>query len=167
MLETLVLDLDETLIHSVTMNQARNMNLKPYKHYRFAQFIILERPYLAQFLRSASENFNLVVWTAASEGYARFIVHNILQKYTKRPIQAILFDRHCDISERSTGILKHLDILKKIPKFSKPKSMILIDDNPDVAKQNNQVITIHKYTGNLSDNELLNIQKVLSIIHNS
>ncbi len=47
------------------------------------------------------KNFNVHIWTAASKGYASFIIEEfILKKDPSRKINLVLFDHHCRVSKR-------------------------------------------------------------------
>ena len=80
---TLVLDMDEMLV-----GNASDANVSPddisFHKFRDRSYIHIHRPYLAQFLQYASENFEVVLWTAGTPGYANECVRNILRA-TKLP----------------------------------------------------------------------------------
>ena len=67
----LILDLDETLIHSTYIDL--QLNQTPYK-YKF--FYIYQRPFLKEFLESVSQHFDLAIWSASKTDYVKQIIKN-------------------------------------------------------------------------------------------
>ena len=66
-MKTLVLDLDETLIHASTVPESR-----PDSIVRLAdgtRFYILKRPYLEEFLEQMSKIYELVIYTAGEQDF--------------------------------------------------------------------------------------------------
>lgn len=85
----LVLDLDETLIHSVGNIQDADVTLKVGKN--VLKFNI--RPYCYRFLEEMDKFYNVVVYTASTESYAHPIVEYLNKP--KRTIKAVLARNHC------------------------------------------------------------------------
>lgn len=76
-MKTLILDLDETLIHT-------RKNLDNNKDsYDFtidldgSEYFVSKRPYLDKFLEFAKKDFNIIIWTSASRDYAEAILDKI------------------------------------------------------------------------------------------
>ena len=79
----LILDLDQTLISSESVNAINSDSLKKKSDFFRVDVLddfykIFSRPYLQEFLDYAFKNFNVSVWTAASKDYALFIIENII-----------------------------------------------------------------------------------------
>ncbi|CAN0201861.1 unnamed protein product, partial [Hapterophycus canaliculatus] len=76
--KTLVLDLDETLIHARTdvrkMGEGRFdfMDQRPPR-----RVFVRKRPHLREFLEAASELFEVVLFTAATEEFANAVVEHV------------------------------------------------------------------------------------------
>lgn len=71
-LRTIVLDLDETLINSVTL----------YEDDDKVEFETFLRPFVIEFLESLSHHYELILFTKATEDYARTILEGFnLTKY--------------------------------------------------------------------------------------
>lgn len=85
----LVLDLDETLIHSVGNIQDADVTLKVGKN--VLKFNI--RPYCYRFLEEMDKHYNVIVYTASTESYAHPIVEYLNKP--KRTIKAVLSRGHC------------------------------------------------------------------------
>jgi len=166
----IILDLDETLVHAVPFKELAAAGRAPFgdfKYHVFDQYVIFERPHLAEFLRALSAQYTISVWTAASESYAHFIVDNILAPLVSRPIPVVLHSAHCQKSRALTGILKHLDILYEAPPGApkyKRGDTILVDDNPGVLAQNSMVIQIAPFLLKRGDDELARVAEKIARI---
>lgn len=73
--KTLVLDLDETLIHSlfrtsVGYGQGHMIEVKLLNNHTLTLLSVLKRPYCHEFLDAVSQWYNLVVYTASVQSYA-------------------------------------------------------------------------------------------------
>ena len=143
------LDLDQTLISSELLdkNEAEEgdtvYDIEKNKvkarsfHFQNMQglYVIFERPHLQDFLTFLFENFNVSVWTAASQDYANFIVQNIvIGEHTDRKLKYFLCNYHgCKSSSLFNGSkdLKMLWECYKIPNCNSSNTFIL-DDNSEV-----------------------------------
>lgn len=67
----LILDLDETLVHAseVPLGRAADFRVGPYHVYR--------RPHLDEFLDICARDFQVAVWSSASDNYAEAVVREI------------------------------------------------------------------------------------------
>lgn len=167
MIQNIVLDLDHTLIVSFTARQLKNKTISPaIKRHVFQPFVIFERPGLKEFLENLSEQYQISVWTAASEAYGQFIVKNIIEPYIGRKVKLFYHYAHCAKSTKQKNLLKHLDILYTLRKkgFTR-ENTVLIDDNPDILAQNNYIFQINKFTLDPNDNELRRIFKKITTIN--
>ena len=154
--KTLVLDLDETLVHS---------SFKPTRHYdfiinveiegRMTTVYVLKRPYVDRFLQAVSRKFEVVVFTASLRKYADplldildqngFIKHR-LYRNSCRPMQG--------------GFVKDLSRLGR----SLGKT-IIVDNNPhSYMLQPANAIPISTYLDNPRDRELLDLLDYLESI---
>ena len=128
---TLVLDLDETLIH-----------FKPNPNNEESGTIKI-RPYLYQFLDNIKKYYELVVFTAATQEYADPII-NALEQH-KKYFDYRLYRIHTIIIDN--------DFVKDLSKLGRDLSKILIVDNMEqnYKLQKNNGITIRPFWG--KDNE--------------
>lgn len=169
MIENIILDLDHTLIHcpeSIPKSMAPILRTHPSHlrhHYVILGnyvYIIFERPFLKQFLQSL-QGKRIAIWTAADQSYADFIVKNIIQPYLN-PDQKIYFvwsREACDESSSRFGVLKDLDmVFERYGNTFKRENTLIIDDNPDLKTQRNNVFVIKKFfMTNQDDIELLKL----------
>jgi TFIIF-interacting CTD phosphatase-like protein len=139
----LILDLDQTLISAKADNEydIKNVDMdKKAQKFEFQDmdkyYIIFERPGLQKFLDFIFKNFNVSIWTAASQGYALFIIDKIIVKNKKeRVLDWIFFRYHCNISEKIYDTSKNLEIIwkdYKIQGYNKHNTIILDDYKEDV-----------------------------------
>lgn len=134
---TLVLDLDETLIHF------KNDISKP-------KFLI--RPNAYNFLKSASKHYEIIIFTAAQKEYADWILDKI---DSKNNIVYRLYREHCQMSK--TSHLKDLGVLGR--DLSKT---IIVDNFPEnFALHKENGICIRSWYGDLTDNALFVLEKFL------
>ena len=148
----LFLDLDNTLIYTSRKNK---------------QMICMPRPHLQEFLDFVFKNFNVSVWTAATEKYANWVIYTFILTNSERKLNYLLHDTHCKTSMKQYGTSKDLRLLTQvlnIPSISL-KNTILIDDLKEVClNQKNQCINIFPFTGNSGDKELLKMIEILKYI---
>jgi hypothetical protein len=130
------LDLDSTIICSVTANNKFNKKEHPFNSFKMdTSFVVYERPYLQAFLDYLFKYFQVSIWTAASKDYALDIINNSI-KFPSDPtrvLQTVLWDSHRDISDKLTGNSKTLELLQK--RFNLPATKgltIIIDDYDEV-----------------------------------
>lgn len=109
----LVLDLDNTLISSLTFPELSRMKAQPQLLYVDMPnyFRIFFRPYLHDFLDYVFKNFNVTIWSAGTRDYVLYIVEHILLKpnmfndYTKtnptfKNFKMILHSGNCEQSTK-------------------------------------------------------------------
>ena len=127
---TLVLDLDETLVHYIEEESRAYVQVRPYADY---------------FLNEMSKYFELVIFTAAAEDYAD-IVLNELDK--NKVINYKLYRKH---TEQINGVF-----IKDLSKLGRDLSKILIVDNnkDNFSLQPENGLFISSYFGEQNDNEL-------------
>lgn len=138
----IVLDLDQTLISSELKNEVdmfpdREKISKFTKSNMDDYYIVFERPHLQVFLDFLFSNFDVSVWTAASKGYALFVIQNhILKNHPERKLDNIFFDYHCKLSRKMRRNSKSLTMLWKhleLQGYDKSNTYIL-DDYDSVYK---------------------------------
>lgn len=135
----IILDLDETLIHSMDKEANTKSQIKRFKPLFNSKemdddFTVFERPLLQNFLDYLFLNYNVSVWTAASKNYALFIIKNFILKKPGRKLDYILFSHHCDLSYEMKNSQKDLSMLWdvwKIKGYTKHNTFI-IDDRKEV-----------------------------------
>ena len=142
---TLVLDLDETLIH-----------FKP-NPFNESSGKIMIRPFLYDFLRSVKKYYELVIFTAATEDYANPII-NAIEKDEK------FFDHRL---YRIHTIIVDNDFVKDLSKLGRDLNRTIIVDNmkQNYKNQPDNGITIRPFWGkDVEDTALVDLLDILKKI---
>ena len=152
----LILDLDETLVHSAFYPFERKsdiilqINLEGKNH----TIHVLKRPNLDYFLKKVSELFNIVIFTASIKEYAEPLI-NILDKEKKF---GRMYRQNCLYNN---GV--YIKDLKKIGQNY--QDMIIIDNNPISFSMNrDNGLPIETWYDNLDDNELIKLIPLLEFL---
>lgn len=155
--KTLILDLDETLVHSafkpfyfkadMTLNVKYDGDNHPVH--------VLKRPYVDEFLSKMSQHFEIVVFTASISQYAnplldRLDINNVI---THR-----LFREHCVYNR---GL--YIKDLRKLGR--ELKDMIIVDNNPvSYTVNQDNGIPIPTWHYDKTDTELLKLIPILEFL---
>ena len=130
---TLVLDLDETLVH---------FKIKTSK-----EGTLRARPYLFSFLEEMGHYYELIVWTSATEGYANSLIDAI--EYEKKYFDSVLFREHAIIIDD--------DFVKDLTRIGRDlDKIIIVDDMPQNFRlQKENGINIKPFFGDDMDDSAL------------
>lgn len=83
----LILDLDQTLLHSYTRNEyeKKKKQIDKYDYEKMlgenkktVLYYVVKRPGLDNFIKRMLKKYTILIWTAATQSYGVWIVHNIL-----------------------------------------------------------------------------------------
>lgn len=158
--KTLILDLDETLVHSAFTPFERksdlilNINIEGVNRTLY----VLKRPHVDKFLYELSSIYEIIIFTASISQYANPLLDELdKNKYIKYRF----FREHCTFTD---GIyIKDLKIFDR-----KLNNMIIIDNNP-LSYDNNidNGIPILSWYDNINDNELLKLLPLLKYMSKS
>ena len=155
----LILDLDETLIHSTEKELELPGDLK------IDEYNVYKRPNIDEFVANCATWFDLAVWTAASSSYANEIIELIFPKSVE--LKFIFTGDRCtrrydyDLMEAY-----YIKPLKKVKRrgFSLEK-VLIIDDTPETFERNyGNGIQVKRYYGENEDEELILLLKYLKEI---
>ena len=155
--KTLILDLDETLVHSSMTpfpnryNIILNLNVseKPYTIY------VIKRPFVDEFLYEMSLCYDIIIFTASLNEYTTPLIP-IIDKY--KVIKKVLNREYCTFWK---GLyLKELKIINK-----DIKDLIIVDNNPiSYALNKDNGIPILTWIDNPNDNELIKLIPILKYL---
>ena len=158
--KTLVLDLDETLIHSAFEPFIPRDDITLTMKMKDNDIIIhvLKRPYLDEFLNIVTQKYEVVIFTASISDYANPLLDQLdpMKKISHR-----LFREHC--TKADNGLF-----IKDLNRLGRDlKNVIIIDNNPVsfIANKANglPILTWHSIQ---SDNELIKLIPLLTYLSN-
>ena len=157
-LKTLILDLDETLVHG------QNIPFNPPKHQKLLQcklnnidtkIYVKIRPGVKEFLRKMSKLYEIIIFTASVEDYAKLLIDLI---DTKNYFSYKLFREQCSFENNI-----YIKDLKKLGRDL--KDVIIIDNSPNSYKYNKENgIPISTWFDDENDRELYNITQILEFL---
>ena len=164
----LILDLDETLVHSDIdfLLKEKNINYDTVLYFDTEEeknipLPLIIRPGLYEFLDYASQNFNLIIFTASDQQYADTII-NYIEK-DKKYFKMRLYRDNCIFVEPGLYI-KDLRIF--FP-FKNMEDIIILDNSLfSFANQLNNGILITSFFDDKDDTFLSNVQAYLEYIKN-
>ena len=164
----LILDLDETLIHSDLdfLLKEKNINYDKILYFNSEEeknipLPLIIRPGLYEFLDYASENFDLVIFTASDQDYANTII-NYIEK-DKKYFKMRLYRNNCLFIDPGLYI-KDLRIFNS---WKKMEDIIIIDNSLfSFANQLNNGILITSFFDDKSDTFLNIVKDYLEYIKN-
>jgi hypothetical protein len=143
-LKNIVLDLDNTLISTVSITQLNSLlendDKVPLQFIKYdvnPEMIIFIRPHLQEFLDYIFDNYNVGIFTAGESYYAYHVIQNvILDNKTNRTIDFIMTNPHYENCFHRYGHFKYMDyITSKVPNYTKNNTKI-IDDSVLVFDSN-------------------------------
>ena len=168
---TLVLDLDETLVHSFVRNekpksitQVTNINgdsmenrydwnIKLNDGYTNFDVFVRKRPFVDEFLKEMSKYFELIIFTASEQSYADKVIDKL--DPTKRLISHRLYRDSCIY--KFGGYIKDLRVLNR----DLNKTIIIDNSLASFVYQISNGIPVRSWYESLNDKELLNIKIIL------
>ena len=139
---TLVVDLDETLVHYVEEDEKSFVQIRPYADH---------------FLKEMGKYFEIVIFTAAAEDYADIVLKELDKNNF---ISYKLYRKH---TNQNNGVF-----IKDLSKLGRDiKKVCIIDNNKEnFGLQPDNGLHISSFLGDQNDNELLNLcQDLMKIIN--
>ena len=155
--KTLVLDLDETLVHSgfIPFNCPSDVIIKIELDNNIHDIHVLVRPGVKEFLEKMSKRYEIVIFTASLSKYADPLL-DIIDKQGFCPFR--LFREHCTLI--NTSFIKDLNKLGR-----DIKDIIIVDNSPiSYALNPDNGIPILSWFDDKNDRELYNIMPILEFL---
>lgn len=154
--KSLVLDLDETLVHSqVKLTDTCDLRLEVRGHEYPSVFYVSKRPYLDVFLRTVAQWYDVVIFTASLQKYGDPLI-TVLDK--DRVVKRRMFRQHC--------IMKNGNYVKDLTIVNTNLADVLIVDNSPAAYSihPSNAVPIEAWHNDQNDEELLNLLPLLHAI---
>ncbi|EFJ08670.1 hypothetical protein SELMODRAFT_131302 [Selaginella moellendorffii] len=153
---TLVLDLDETLVHSSFVPIPRyDFTIRVDIDNKLQTVYVVKRPGVEQFLSAMADKFEVVLFTASLQKYADPLVDR-LDYYSA--IRHRLYRESCRLY--GGGLVKDLSILGR-----DLHKVIIVDNSPhSYALQPQNAVPITSFIDNPRDRELLELIPYLSVL---
>jgi Dullard-like phosphatase family protein len=155
--KTLVLDLDETLVHSgfLPFSCPSDVVIKIELENEIHDIHVLVRPGVKEFLEKMSKKYEIVIFTASLAKYADPLL-DIIDKQGYCPFR--LFREHCTLI--NTAFVKDLKRLGR-----ELKDIIIVDNSPiSYALNPDNGLPILSWFEDKNDRELFNITPILEFL---
>jgi RNA polymerase II subunit A small phosphatase-like protein len=156
----LILDLDETLIHATATKLGDDFAFQLYHYY------VYKRPGLDAFIAACAQNFQLAVWSSASDDYVAEVVKRIFPEDLKlmfawgrsrcTPISTARTSDGLDYYPDYSSHYEYAKLLKKVRRlgFDLNKVLIVDDTREKVRNCYGNAIYPTPFLGNPDDKEL-------------
>jgi RNA polymerase II subunit A small phosphatase-like protein len=177
----LLLDLDETLIHSEefprTQPSEKDFDFRIGFKGEDYWYMTKKRPFLDEFIKFSFENFDVGVWTASTDDYATIVLENI--GIDKDLLKCFYTRENCgmrlDYETNSYYGVKNLQKLKKrswsklyttkVSQMRELDRILIVDDIAETAVNNrSNLILIKPFYFDNNDTELLKLISYLQKI---
>ena len=160
----LILDLDETLVHScfkpmenINNNLPRpDIYLKIKFHSKFHDVFVHKRPFVDEFLEKMSKYYNLIIFTASVQEYA----DPLLDQLDKNRYIKLRYYRNSCLLDKNGKFVKNLATI-----YNDLKNVILLDNNPISYSYNkNNGLPIITWHFDKKDRELVKMIPILEFL---
>ncbi len=137
----LVLDIDETLLHSTYED------LKREPDFFFKERRVYLRPHLQEFMRFCFNNYDVAIWTAAKADYARFVLKKI--SVDLKIFKFIWTRKHCQKITKWNGFMNQEFYLKDLNNIIgyDTTEILIIDDTPQNVTPVDFCLSVNEYKG--------------------
>lgn len=155
--KTLILDLDETLVHSTIKNVTNyHITVDVMIDGLTCTFFVIKRPHVDLFLKKVAEWFEVVIFTASMQQYADPLID---QLDTQKLVKGRLFRESC--------LPKEGNFVKDLSLIGQDLATTIIVDNSPIAYSHNKenALPIENWMGdNPADDALLNLLPFLNAL---
>lgn len=161
----LILDIDETLLYATRQPLEENHDLM------IADYFVYLRPHLNAFLKFCFENFEVAIWTSATQFYALSVQNKLYENpdFADKRLAFVWSRARCvqrlDYEYKDYYFIKDLKKVKK--KGYKLKDIIMVDNTPrKLCRNYGNLVCVNDFLGNKNDDELLKLMRYLVKLKN-
>lgn len=168
-----ILDLDETLVHTGSPEEAINPTLPIHSKFRLGgnDYVFVVRPYFQEFITFLlRNNIPFMIWSAGQRDYVEAVVSRIFAPFGFMPLIKAHDETYpmllVDDGEIYKTTTKPLEALFREFPFMNITNTIMVDDNPDYLAFNrgNQILIPKlSFQSSPSDDSLLQIMRGLTL----
>jgi len=145
----LVLDLDETLVHATCPSLSRACDFETGSYHVYL------RPGIAEFLEGIRADFEVSVWTASTEAYARQVVERVFPE--GYPLSFVWCRERCTLrcDPETQERYWHKNVQKLKRRGYDLSRVLCVDDSPEKFERSyGNYIRVPSYVGDPKDNVL-------------
>lgn len=157
-MELIILDVDETLIHSSNEKTKNSIKLDDEDLY------LNPRPYLSKFLKFLFKSYYVIIWSSGEKKYIEFFVKSFIKPLGYKPLLVLTRD-NCDTiitEDDDVDYIKPLSIIWRKYKIFNSTNTIIVDDKKSTAVFNpTNHILIKRYENQENDKELYKLMVFL------
>jgi len=155
----LILDLDETLVHSTVYRPALHRRFRGItisSHGQVHTFYVFKRPYVEHFLEQVQKYYDLYIFTASIQSYADPVIDTI---FPKKYFVGRIYREACVLTQGN--YVKDLTLLGG----TDLSNTILVDNSPvSYSRNEDNAVPISNFMGSSFDNALLNLVPFLEAL---
>lgn len=161
----LVVDLDETLIHSATRSVSHSNSAQGHMvEVRFPPssistlYYVHKRPHCDLFLSKVSRWYDLIIFTASVKEYADPVIDWLEGSFTGKFCKRLY--RHNCVARDGVGYIKDLSVVTELL-----DEVVLIDNSPtSYARNEDNAIQVEGWISDPTDTDLLNLLPLLEAL---
>ncbi|MCP3059567.1 HAD family hydrolase [Myxococcus sp. K38C18041901] len=165
----LVLDLDETLIHTREKPLARKADLKVHRLHVYL------RPHVERFMADCAQRFRMAFWSAASDDYVKVLARRLLPRGCRpeftwgRSRCTFAMDAARVREEGFMDPSRHYGYVKRLRKLRRRgyrlERVLIVDDTPATCVHNyGNAIYVKPFEGDTADAELPALSRYLATL---
>ena len=152
----LILDIDETLLHSTRRGLSR------VHDFLLGNYYVYLRPYARELFEFCRDRFRVAIWTSSSRNYALGTMHRLLPP--DYPLEFLWSRQRCvEVYREETQELEHIKDLRDVENLGYSlNQVIFVDDTPrKLQRQQQNLLRISPFLGEPNDRELLVLMEYL------
>lgn len=160
MRKLIVLDLDETLIFGTSGRESGSPD------FVVGEYAIYQRPHLREFLDFCLAEFEVAIWTSATEQYAAEIVPKLFGAESKELV-FIWARARCTLEfDHHSFAYLYTKNLKKVERLGYPaERVVVVDNSPEKWKRSyGNLVQVADFEGDSADHELADLMDYLAYL---